>query len=47
MEPFRLPLFCAGLKDLITPPQYCEDDSMYNFAQRRFGTELAKYAIGR
>ena len=47
MEPFKLPLVCAGLKDLITSSKPCEDDSLYNFVQRRFGKEVAMYAVGK
>ena len=46
LEPFRLPLLCAGIKDLITPAKICQDDSLFNFVQRRFGADIAQYAIG-
>ena len=46
LEPFKYPLFFAGVKDLLTAPQICEDDSMYNFVQRRFGADIAQYAVG-
>ena len=46
-EPFKLPLFCAGIKDLVTPRHVCNDDSMFNFVERRFGPDIAKFAIGK
>ena len=47
LEPFKLPLFCAGIKDLVTPRHVCNDDSMFNFVERRFGSDIAKYVIGK
>ena len=47
LDPFKLPLFCAGIKDLVTPKQACDDDSMFNFVERRFGPDIAKFAIGK
>ena len=47
MEPFKLPLVCAGINDLVTSSKTCEDDSLYNFVQRRFGKEVAEYAVGK
>ena len=46
LEPFKFPLFLAGIKDFVTSPKYCEDDSLYNFVQRRFGADIAQYAAG-
>ena len=46
MDPFKLPLVCAGLKDLIAFSESREDDSLYNFVKRRFGKEIAMYAVG-
>ena len=43
----KFPLISAGLNDLITPAKKCEDDSLYDFTHRRFGAEVAEYAIGR
>ena len=37
-----MPLVCAGIKDLVTSSKTCEDDSLYNFVQRRFGKEVAR-----
>ena len=47
MDPFKLPLAFAGLKDLIATSKPCQDDSLYDFVQRRFGKEVAKYAVGK
>ena len=46
LKPFTFPLCVAGMRDLVTSPKYCKDDSIYNFVRRRFGAELADYAIG-
>ena len=46
MEPFKFPLALAGMKDLIASSKKCDDDSLYSFVQRRFGKDVAKYAVG-
>lgn len=43
--PFSRPLVLAALQDLCTPRESLCDDSIYNFAQRRFGQEIADYAV--
>ncbi|KAH8383671.1 hypothetical protein KR009_009953 [Drosophila setifemur] len=45
--PFTKPLYKAILKDLVTKsrPAKMEDESIYSFAERRFGKEIADYAI--
>ncbi|XP_077295033.1 protoporphyrinogen oxidase [Arctopsyche grandis] len=44
--PFSKPLAMALLHDLKSKPKLnLDDDSMYNFVSRRFGKELADYAI--
>ncbi len=45
LEPFSKPLFLAGVKDLLTPRKKCDDDSVYDFAARRFGEDVAKFAV--
>ena len=45
LEPFERPLFMSAFKDLMTPARIAPDDSIYDFVSRRFGTDLAKYAI--
>ncbi|XP_055617672.1 protoporphyrinogen oxidase [Toxorhynchites rutilus septentrionalis] len=48
IPPFTKPLFFAGIKDLFTgrsKPQL-EDETIYEFTRRRFGKEIADYAIG-
>lgn len=45
-EPFSKPLIYAVFNDLFTQPhKEMQDDSIYNFAERRFGKEIADYAI--
>lgn len=48
MAPFTKPLYTAGLHDLKTgrSSKRLDDESIYDFAERRFGSELAKYAVG-
>ncbi|XP_053698739.1 protoporphyrinogen oxidase [Sabethes cyaneus] len=47
VDPFTKPLFLAGFKDLFSgrPKKFLDDDSMYNFVERRFGQEIADYAV--
>ncbi|KPJ05442.1 Protoporphyrinogen oxidase [Papilio xuthus] len=44
-EPFSKPLIYAIFNDLRSPQKQMKDDSIYNFAERRFGKEIADYAI--
>lgn len=44
-QPFTKPLAYALLQDLRVPQKEMKDDSIYNFAERRFGKEIADYAI--
>ena len=44
-QPFTKPFFPILMKEIITPKTELKDDSMYNFAERRMGTEFAKYII--
>lgn len=43
--PFSRPLILYALKDLIKKQMVLKDDSMYNFAERRFGKEIAELLI--
>lgn len=43
--PFSKPLVSAFFHDLRSKPKYVEDDSIYAFVERRFGKEIADYAI--
>ncbi len=43
--PFTKPLVAAFLHDLKAKPKYVADDSIYDFVARRFGKEIADYAI--
>ncbi|KAH8330800.1 hypothetical protein KR067_007456 [Drosophila pandora] len=47
LPPFTKPLYKALLRDLVTrsTPAKLEDESIYSFAERRFGKEIADYAI--
>ncbi|KAG5672713.1 hypothetical protein PVAND_002815 [Polypedilum vanderplanki] len=47
IPPFTKPLFYAGIKDLFTGKSKVplEDESIYDFIARRFGEEIAQYAI--
>lgn len=47
MPPFSKPLFMAGLRDIFTGRSKTplEDESIYDFFNRRFGKELADYVI--
>ncbi|XP_049866780.1 protoporphyrinogen oxidase-like [Pectinophora gossypiella] len=44
-EPFSKPLIFALFNDIIKPQAQLKDDSIYNFVERRFGKEIADYAI--
>ncbi|XP_038223082.1 protoporphyrinogen oxidase [Zerene cesonia] len=43
--PFSKPLIYALFNDLKQPHKELKDDSIYNFVERRFGKEIADYAI--
>lgn len=43
--PFSKPLVYALFNDLKSPHKEMQDDSIYNFVERRFGKEIADYAI--
>ncbi|CAK1545821.1 unnamed protein product [Leptosia nina] len=43
--PFSKPLIYAVFNDLKQPHLELKDDSIYNFVERRFGREIADYAI--
>ncbi|XP_033162959.1 protoporphyrinogen oxidase [Drosophila mauritiana] len=47
LPPFTKPLYKAVLQDLFTASKKAklEDESIYSFAERRFGKEIADYAI--
>lgn len=44
-EPFSKPLIFALFNDITQPHKELQDDSIYNFVERRFGKEIADYAI--
>lgn len=44
-QPFSKPLIYALFNDIKSPYKEMEDDSIYNFVERRFGKEIADYAI--
>lgn len=44
-QPFSKPLIYAVFYDLKQPQKHMQDDSIYNFVERRFGKEIADYAI--
>lgn len=44
-KPFSKPLIYALLNDIKSPYKELQDDSIYNFVERRFGKEIADYAI--
>lgn len=44
-QPFSKPLIYALFNDIKSPYKELQDDSIYNFVERRFGKELADYAI--
>lgn len=44
-KPFSKPLIYALLNDIKSPLKELQDDSIYNFVERRFGKEIADYAI--
>ena len=44
-KPFSKPLFLSGIKEFFTPQKKCQDESIYDFVERRFGSEIAKFAI--
>jgi oxygen-dependent protoporphyrinogen oxidase len=46
IPPFSKPLFLAGIKDIFTGGTKLEDESIHGFAKRRFGQEVADYAVG-
>lgn len=43
--PLKKPLIWAVFKDLVTPKKDRIDDSMYDFAERRFGKDIADYLV--
>ena len=43
--PFSRPLVMAGLRDLFTRQKKCEDEPLFDFVARRFGHDVASYAI--
>ncbi|KAM3956755.1 protoporphyrinogen oxidase [Aphomia sociella] len=43
--PFSKPLIYALFNDITQPHKELQDDSIYNFVERRFGKEIADYAI--
>ncbi|XP_059052909.1 protoporphyrinogen oxidase [Achroia grisella] len=43
--PFSKPLIYALFNDITQPYKQLQDDSIYNFVERRFGKEIADYAI--
>ncbi|XP_026764529.2 protoporphyrinogen oxidase [Galleria mellonella] len=43
--PFSKPLIYALFNDIKQPHKELQDDSIYNFVERRFGKEIADYAI--
>ncbi|XP_055586663.1 protoporphyrinogen oxidase [Uranotaenia lowii] len=47
VPPFTKPLYMAGFRDLFArrSKQQLEDESMYSFVDRRFGREIADYAV--
>ena len=45
LPPFSKPLIFSVLRDLRAAPAKVHDESIYSFFERRFGTEMAKYAI--
>lgn len=44
-KPFSKPLIYALFNDMKQPHKELQDDSIYNFVERRFGKEIADYAI--
>lgn len=47
LPPFSKPLIMAAVKDVFTgrSPRQLHDESIYDFASRRFGDETAKYLV--
>ena len=43
--PFSKALFWAGVKEFFTPQRICDDESLFDFVNRRFGSEVAQFAI--
>ncbi|CAH1170198.1 unnamed protein product [Phaedon cochleariae] len=43
--PFSKPLILQLMKDITTPRKVIEDESIYDFVNRRFGKEVADYLI--
>lgn len=44
-KPFSKPLVASIMKDLTSPSKIEGDDNVYDFVERRFGTEIADYLI--
>jgi len=45
VPPFSKPLCLSLWKDLTSPAPKLEDDTIHNFVSRRFGQEVADYAV--
>ena len=46
LKPFRRPLALAALRDLLAPAERgLSDDSLYEFVSRRFGADVAQFAV--
>lgn len=45
IQPFTKPLVFAAIYDWRQPHKVLDDDSIYNFVERRFGKEIADYAV--
>lgn len=45
VSPFSKPLVLSAITDLTAPRSGTEDESIYSFVERRFGKEIAEYAI--
>ena len=43
--PFSKPLILAGIKEILTPQKQIQDESIFDFVARRFGPDVAQYAI--
>ena len=43
--PFSKPLILAGIKEFFTPQKQVQDESIFDFVARRFGPDVAQYAI--
>ncbi|XP_071440318.1 protoporphyrinogen oxidase [Hetaerina americana] len=44
-KPFSKPLVFAAITDLMSPRKSCKDEPIYDFVARRFGKDIAEYAI--